>query len=76
MSLHDDGHPASLLCRVFGVARSSLYYRPRDDRDGPVREALVRLAGQWPTYGYRRLAAMLMREAFVVGDNRVLRLVN
>ncbi len=51
-----------LLCEALDVHRSSLYHRPRPAEDRPLREALVRLAGAWPTYGYRRLTAMLRRE--------------
>ena len=30
---------------------------PGPDEDRPRREALAELAGQWPTYGYRRMLA-------------------
>jgi transposase InsO family protein len=50
-----------LLCEALDVHRSSLDHRPRPDEDRPLREALVRPAGEWPTCGYRRLTAMLRR---------------
>jgi transposase InsO family protein len=35
----------------------------------------VRLAGEWPTYGYRRLSAQLRREGVVANSKRVRRLM-
>jgi putative transposase len=60
MSLRDD-YSIQMLCEVLGVPRSSFYHEPRPSEDRPVRDALRELAGQWPTYGYRRLTVMLHR---------------
>ncbi len=70
-------YPARLVCRLLDFPRCQLYRTPSDqpDKDEEVRSALVRLAGQWPTYGYRRLAAMLEREGFAVNSKRVRRLM-
>ncbi len=64
-----------LLCEALDVHRSGLYHRPRPDEDRPLREALVRLAGEWPTYGDRRLTAMLRREGHPANAKRVRRLM-
>ncbi len=56
------GSSDRFLCEALDVHRSSLYHEPRPDEDRPLREALIALAGRWPTYGYRRLTAMLRRE--------------
>ena len=71
-------YPARLVCRLLDFPRCRLY-RPHTspgDRDDEVRQALVRLAGEWPTYGYRRLTAMLRREGFTVNGKRVRRLMD
>ena len=70
-------YPARLVCRLLGLPRCQLYRQPRqpDDAEAPLREALVRLAGEWPTYGYRRLTAMLRREGWEVNAKRVRRLM-
>jgi len=71
-----DTYPLRLVCRVTGWPRSTLYLRaqpPEDDRE--VRQALERLAGEWPTYGYRRLAVMLRRDGHLVNGKRVRRLM-
>ncbi len=52
-----------LLCETLDVHRCNLYHEPRPDEDRPVKDALSELAGAWPTYGYRRLTAMLRRRA-------------
>jgi transposase InsO family protein len=71
-------YPARLVCRLLAFPRCQLYRtaEPRPDPDAQLRQARVRLAGQWPTYGYRRLTAMLHREGFVANSKRVRRLMD
>ena len=71
-------YPARLVCRLLDFPRCGLYRTPADqpDKDAELRQALVRLAGQWPTYGYRRLSAMLKREGFAANSKRVRRLMD
>ena len=66
----------ALICRATGWPRSSVYHdaAPADD-EGRLRRALGRLAARWPTYGYRRLTAMLRREGCLVHGKRVRRLM-
>lgn len=52
------------------------YHQPRPDQDRPRREALAELAGQWPTYGYRRLTVRLRRQGNPVNTKRVRRLMH
>jgi putative transposase len=75
MSLRDD-YSIQMLCEVLGVPRSSFYHEPRPSEDRPVRDALRELAGQWPTYGYRRLTVMLHRQGHPVNAKRVRRLMH
>jgi putative transposase len=70
------GYSDRLLCEALDVHRSSLYHEPRPGEDRPLREALIVLAGQWPTYGYRRLTIMLRREGHTVNAKRVRRLMS
>ena len=65
-----------LLCEVLGVPRSSAYYQPQPSEDRLLGDALSELAGQWPTYGYRRLTIMLKRQGFAVNTKRVRRLMH
>jgi len=68
-------YPIRLVCRLLGVPRSSLYYKaqPVPDSEAMFKAALLDLAGQWPTYGYRRLTAMMRREGWPVNGKRVRR---
>jgi transposase InsO family protein len=71
-----DYYPMSKLCEVLDAPRSSAYYEPRPWEDRPLLEALIEAAGQWPTYGYRRLTKQLQREGRVVNSKRVRRLMH
>jgi len=60
---------------LLGVPRSSVYYSaqaPRAD-EAMLKTALLDLAGEWPTYGYRRLTAMMRRLDWPVNAKRVRR---
>lgn len=76
MSLVSD-YPARLVCRLLDFPRCRLYRASGDDSsaEAPLRQALQRLAGQWPTYGYRRLTALLRREGWQANSKRVRRLM-
>ena len=68
-------YPIRLVCRLLGVPRSSIYYRPQPvpDAEAMFKTALLDLAGEWPTYGYRRLTAMMRRLDWPVNAKRVRR---
>jgi putative transposase len=70
-------YPVRVVCAVLALPRSTFYYQPAAPAadDTPLRSALQRLAGEWPTYGYRRLTAQLRREGFIVNSKRVRRLM-
>ena len=69
-------YPARLTCRATGWPRSSLYRRAEPPADeGRLWQALARLAGEWPAYGYRRLTALLRREGWRVNGKRVRRVM-
>ncbi len=68
-------YPIRLVCQLLGVPRSSIYYKPVvvPDGDAIFKAALLDFAGEWPTYGYRRLTAMMRREGWPVNGKRVRR---
>jgi transposase InsO family protein len=68
-------YPIRLVCRLLGVPRSSIYYQPQPiaDAEAMFKTALLDLAGEWPTYGYRRLTAMMRRLDWPVNSKRVRR---
>jgi putative transposase len=71
-------YPVRHVCRLLGVPRSSIYYaaRPAIADEAMLKTALLDLAGEWPTYGYRRLTAMLRRLDWPVNAKRVRRWMN
>ena len=69
-------YPINKLCEVLGVPRSSAYYEPRPGEDRPLLDALIEVAGRWPTYGHRRLTKQLQREGHAVNAKRVRRLMH
>jgi putative transposase len=68
-------YPVRQVCRVVGYARSHYYYRARPCAEPTLQAAIERLAGEWPTYGYRRITALLRRADFQVNHKRVARLM-
>jgi putative transposase len=69
-----DTYPIRLVCRLLGVPRSSIYYAPRPAIDeAMLKTALLDLAAEWPTFGYRRLTVMMQRLGWPVNSKRVRR---
>jgi putative transposase len=57
-------YPIRQICRALRCSRSRHYYRARGRDETPLKAAIERLAGAWPTYGYRRITALLRRAGF------------
>lgn len=68
-------YPVRQVCRVLGCPRSRHYYQPHPCDEASLQAAVERLAGEWPTYGYRRITALLRREDVQVNHKHVLRLM-
>ena len=68
-------YPVRLVCRLLGVPRSSVYYTARSVpyEEAMLKSVLVDAAGEWPTYGYRRLTVMMRRLGWRVNSKRVRR---
>jgi transposase InsO family protein len=67
-------YPLRLICRLLGVPRSSVYYTPQPAPDeAMLKAALLDLAAEHPTYGYRRLTVMMQRLGWKVNAKRVRR---
>jgi putative transposase len=73
--LIDRGISERRACRLIGVARSALAYQSKvDAKDASVIEAMKRLSGQYPRYGYRKIRIFLGREGFEMSPGRAERL--
>ena len=61
---------------VVGLPRSTYYYNEHQADEGVLKTALQRLAGEWPTYGSRRLSEQMQREGYRIGRMRTARLMD
>jgi len=68
-------YPVKTICEVLDLPRSSFYHRASEGDDPDLRDALLDLAGQYPTYGYRRLTALLKRAGWSVNHKRMQRMM-
>ena len=66
-----------MACRVLALPRSSYYYRAQTKREEELKDAIQSVAGQYPTYGTRRITRQLRRTPYryVVGRKRIQRLM-
>jgi putative transposase len=69
VSALQNAYPATLLCDLLGLARSSWYYQTAPGAPA-LRTAVTEVAMQVPTYGSRRLAAQLRRPPYQLTVNR------
>jgi transposase InsO family protein len=68
-------YPIRQICRALRCSRSRLYYHVRGRDETSLKAAIERLAGAWPTYGYRRITALLRREGLPVNRKHTARLM-
>lgn len=68
-------YPVKTICDVLDLPRSPFYHTAAATEDGDLRTALLDLAGQYPTYSYRRLTALLKRAGWSVNHKRIQRLM-
>lgn len=68
-------YPVTVLCSILSCARSSYYHRAAVVEDVELKTAIQTAATEWPTYGYRRIAAQLHRQDWSVNRKRVQRLM-
>ena len=64
------GYPVGQACELVELARSSYYYRSRNVTDPGLEADLQRVAGQFPTYGTRRMTHELRRAPYHYTINR------
>ena len=69
MVAQDD--PVTLLGDLVGCSSSSHYHQAKQTDDTEIKAAIKAVAGERPTHGYRRIAAQLRRQGWVVNLRRV-----
>jgi putative transposase len=75
-----DGLTTGRMVELGRVSRSSFYrfspdHKPSADRDMQLRDAIQRIALEWPCYGRPRITAELRRQGWTVNPKRVYRLM-
>ena len=67
------------LCVLAQVSRAGFYrWRhapPAEDADMDLRDAIQKIALEWPCYGWRRMTAELRRRGWTVNHKRVRRIM-
>jgi transposase InsO family protein len=71
-----ESHPVKLVCETLDYPRSRYYRRAEGKDDTELRKAIEEIAGEWPTYGYRRITAELGRSGWAVNSKRVRRIMS
>ena len=72
-----ESYPVQALCQLLALPRSSYYYSAIAGDEQALRTALEQVAGEFPTYGSRRIAQQLRRppHELVVNRKQVRRLM-
>ena len=69
-------YPVQRACQMLMFPRSSYYYDARvNQQEQPLKQAIESVAGEWPTYGYRRITAQLNRQGWAVNHKCIYRLM-
>jgi transposase InsO family protein len=65
-----EGYPVTNVCELLGLSRSTYYYPPVQVDESELQSAIEDLAGQYPTYGTRRITHQLRRSPYRIHVNR------
>lgn len=67
------------LCQITGLSRAGFYRWQLSRQASPVemeiRDAMQKIALEWPAYGYRRITIEIQRQGFTINHKRVLRMM-
>lgn len=77
MLAEQEGYPIKVACDVLELPRSSYYYRPVEQDESALEEAIEAVAGRFPTYGTRRMSQQLRRPPhnLIVGRKKTRRIM-
>ena len=65
-----ESYPVSMACDILGLAPSSYYYLAVGMDEHELETAIEEIAGQFPTYGTRRVTQQLRRPPYKITVNR------
>ena len=70
MLKEQEGFPVSSACKLLDLPRSTYYFQPVEEDAGELETAIEEIAGQFPTYGTRRVTEQLRRPPYKIQVNR------
>ena len=65
-----EGYLLTKVCELLELSRSTYYYQPIQADESELQAAIEDLAGQYPTYGTRRITHQLRRAPYRIYVNR------
>jgi putative transposase len=66
----EESYPLGTACQLLGLARSTCYYQVVQRDESELEGAIDEIAGQFPTYGTRRVTHQLRRAPYQMQVNR------
>ena len=66
----EESYPVQAGCDLLGLAPSTYYYQPVLSDESELETAIEAIAGQYPTYGTRRVTHQLRRAPYCLQVNR------
>jgi len=77
MLIEEHSARPGMACRALDLPRSSFYYCAQSEQENDLKVAIQTVAGQYPTYGTRRVARQLRRPPYryPIGRKRIQRLM-
>ena len=66
----EESYPLNTSCDLLGLSPSTYYYRPVLTDESRLEAAIDEIAGQYPTYGSRRVMHQLRRAPYQMQVNR------
>jgi putative transposase len=66
----EDCYPTGVACDLLGLSHSTYYYQPVQTDESELETAIEEIAGQYPTYGSRRVTHQLRRAPYHIQVNR------
>jgi transposase InsO family protein len=68
--LHQEGYSIQAACKAAELPRSSYYYQAAEEDEQELLAAIEEIAGDFPTYGSRRVTQQLRRPPYKIHVNR------
>jgi putative transposase len=65
-----EGYPVAVVSKLLGLSRSTFYYQAKQAQESELVDAIEGIAGQFPTYGTRRIVQQLRRPPHEIWVNR------